>query len=754
MNARFFADGPSFDPLISWLRRGTLAVALMGALSPSLLWAQPANNPPTAPNGTATATSGDLKIITLPYPATDVDGDAVSLDSVTAGAGLVVNVFGDGQVSFTPSASFAGQSTLSYTVSDPFDATASGTITVTVADNDAPVFTAPVGGFTPLTLTASAGPGGTVALPSYTSQGTFVDAVDGSSLTISQEPAAGTLVGRGPQEVTITAADAAGNEVQAPLTVTVAVGAVTSAVVQSTGQPVPGAGTVAGIPAGAVWESFGVPSIIDGSKTAYAATFKAGGTVSSAIFAGDILAPAPVVFAGDLAPDATGATAGRPVFAALRDPLLCEGGKVAFLATLTGSRVAAASNQGIYTNLLGDGSLREVARTGTHPAGTASGVRYKGFSGVAAVGSADASKRAVAFVATLVQGLGGVTSANDVGVWLATDAGTKVVLREGYLVTWVGKNRAVKAIAALAPRSGAAGHGHGLESGIFLSMRVDFTDGTSALMGANATGLVALSGLFGEAAPGGGSFASFGLPVSAANTGVSIFSFAFSAEVKNGASVLKGIFAHNPEDSYHLARYAVSGGSAGSNGEKFASFGNPVLNEDGALAFAATLSGTGVDSTNNQSLWTAVADAQPQLLARKGDAATGAQPAAVIPSGVGPTPEWVKFTSLALPPTGPGPYFVAKLLNRTGTTLPAKPGPGGVTADNDTGLWARDSDGTLHLVLREGEVIGTSTVKTFTVLGAVSGSASQRRSFNNKGYVLVRVDDATGAQHLVLIGVP
>ena len=70
------------------------------------------------------------------------------------------------------------------------------------------------------------------------------------------------------------------------------------------------------------------------------------------------------------------------------------------------------------------------------------------------------------------------------------------------------------------------------------------------------------------------------------------------------------------------------------------------------------------------------------------------------------------------------------------------------------GLWATDSSGELRLLLREGDAIGTSTVKTFTVLSSVVGSPAQTRSFNRIGSVIVRATDMTGAQHLLHIAVP
>ena len=97
-----------------------------------------ANTPPTAPNGTATGLSGTQKTVAIAFPATDADGDAVSITSATGSANLVVNTFTATTVTFTPASNFAGDATFTYTVSDGLGGTATGTITVTVSLNPPP----------------------------------------------------------------------------------------------------------------------------------------------------------------------------------------------------------------------------------------------------------------------------------------------------------------------------------------------------------------------------------------------------------------------------------------------------------------------------------------------------------------------------------------------------------------------------------------------------------------------------------------
>src|SRR5207302_2021049 len=49
------------------------------------------NTPPTAQDGTASATTGDQTTITLPFSSPDADGDAVTLTGTTPDAHLTVN---------------------------------------------------------------------------------------------------------------------------------------------------------------------------------------------------------------------------------------------------------------------------------------------------------------------------------------------------------------------------------------------------------------------------------------------------------------------------------------------------------------------------------------------------------------------------------------------------------------------------------------------------------------------------------------
>ena len=72
--------------------------------------------------------------------ASDADGDALRLMSVSGASQGTVVLNGDGSVSYTPAADVSGSDSFTYTVSDSYGATASATVAVTVTSvNDAPV---------------------------------------------------------------------------------------------------------------------------------------------------------------------------------------------------------------------------------------------------------------------------------------------------------------------------------------------------------------------------------------------------------------------------------------------------------------------------------------------------------------------------------------------------------------------------------------------------------------------------------------
>lgn len=91
----------------------------------------PVNDAPVAFADTASTTKNASKIIAVLANDYDVDGDTLSISTVTAGANGTVAISGT-SVNFTPKSNFVGTATFSYKISDGKGGTASATVTVTV----------------------------------------------------------------------------------------------------------------------------------------------------------------------------------------------------------------------------------------------------------------------------------------------------------------------------------------------------------------------------------------------------------------------------------------------------------------------------------------------------------------------------------------------------------------------------------------------------------------------------------------------
>ena len=512
------------------------------------------------------------------------------------------------------------------------------------------------------------------------------------------------------------------------------------AVLASKGAPVPGAGVSgSGIPAGAVWARFGVPSINDSGQAVVLGTFKVGFVSTTAIFGWELADMAGtmrvIVKKGDSAPGL-----GTAVMSAFNDPLLNEAGQIVWMVSLANTPGAPAgidttNNAAIFLDPDGarPGAAFVVAQKGTEAADAAV---WKAFGSLAFGGNA------VMFTATL----SGATKGDDSGLWVYNQPTSTLgrALREGDPA----RGSTIKTITALVARPGSPGQGRGVASdGVddFTVFRTTLADTRQALGFVPQDNLGGFSRIAGGDAAGygaGAKWQSFGIPTQAPWSAA----VAFLGTVKSGtgtATVANNVAIFAEDDVDYITARIVSKGdtAAGVSGGIFSAFKDPVSASNRSVAFIASLkTAAGVTTANNDGIWFSDDTNGMRLVARE-----GAQPPEA-PLGA----QWKAFTSLALP-EGRGPLFVATMHSKTG---PASPGPGGITTANDVGLWATDSSGELRLLLREGDAIGASTVKTFMVLSSVVGSPAQTRSFNNSGSVIVRVTDLLGAQHLLHIAVP
>ena len=344
-------------------------------------------------------------------------------------------------------------------------------------------------------------------------------------------------------------------------------------------------------------------------------------------------------------------------------------------------------------------------------------------------------------------GPGNVTTLNDTGLWVYDRAAPALTLalREGGALL----GSTVKTFNALVARPGSGGQGRGAESDgdeDYTVFRAMLADGRSTVGYVDMLGAVTPLYTSGDGAVGydsGALWLGFGLPTQNAAASA----MAFLGTVKSGtgtATSANNVAIFAEEDATYAPARLVSKGdaAAGVSGGIFSALKDPVSAGNRSVAFLGTMkaNGTTITSADDAGIWHRSDSSALALVARE-----NAQPPEA-PAGA----KWKAFTSLALP-EGRGPLFVASMHSKIGTT---SPGPGGITTANDIGLWATDSNGALRLLLQEGDVIGTSTVKSFTVLSTVAGSPAQTRGFNAGGSVVLKVTDMTGAQHLVQIAVP
>jgi hypothetical protein len=235
-------------------------------------------------------------------------------------------------------------------------------------------------------------------------------------------------------------------------------------------------------------------------------------------------------------------------------------------------------------------------------------------------------------------------------------------------------------------------------------------------------------------APEGGRFATLGTPSIGGNHS------AFKATLLTG---IGDITAANAQSLWRTAGGEPSlvvrqGAPApGTSGAIFRSFADPIMNENGRIAFAGLLHAGVGDATaaNASGVWSDASGAI-QLIARKGAAAPG------LAEGV----KFTAFKQIMLPDAG----GVAVLASVAGP---------GISAANNLGLWSADEAGTLTLLARKGDLInagGSDRRLTGLTVFATTPFASgqQRNSQGAQVFTFLAVfSDATQAIVSVAPGV-
>ncbi|MEM1108258.1 MAG: choice-of-anchor tandem repeat NxxGxxAF-containing protein [Planctomycetota bacterium] len=177
-----------------------------------------------------------------------------------------------------------------------------------------------------------------------------------------------------------------------------------------------------------------------------------------------------------------------------------------------------------------------------------------------------------------------------------------------------------------------------------------------------------------------------------------------------------------------------------------------TFNDAGQTAFASRLSGNGVDTSNDVAIFSEAAGSigSPGLVVREGDQAAGTAPGVVFAAFNLPDNFNLDSPAAAINAAGQ----VAFLASLTGN---------GVDATNDSGIWVADSDGSITLVVREGDLFDVDddptvqdlrTISDLTTILTTSNGDGLPSSFNDFGQITFTLEFTDGSSGVFVANVP
>ncbi|HEY3789515.1 MAG TPA: Ig-like domain-containing protein [Urbifossiella sp.] len=453
---------------------------------------------------------------------------------------------------------------------------------------------------------------------------------------------------------------------------------------------------IPGLP-GSTWLSFGLPSIFDqGEEAGWLAKYHKSGRALTGLFTGAPDAPVLQVHTGQQATDDEAGPAKGVTFSTFQQPVFA-GEDLAFVASLAGHDVIAANSKGLWVKNSTAG-LRALARSHDPAAGTV-GDRFSSFTNVAMP-----TPGIVFFTAKLANAGKDVTTKSNSGLWVwNVESGLSAALREGETLDFGGGVETLKSFQALGLVNGSPAHARYDATTGSVDARLVFTDGSQAIAAVRNDSTVEIVRMTGDTDASGRVALSFGMP-SSPGGGLGPTAL-LTYRTTNQRSSATAVYDFD-SNSVIAQRKASAPGTAGT----FQTFLDPVaglgLTNGKIIAFQASLSG--VSGASNAGLWaTPENSTAPVLIAQKGAVPPGASDAV-----------YSAFESLTVT-AGRGVVFVAKLRN----------GASRVGRSADRGCWATASDGTLRLILREGDFVAGKTLHRFDLLEDAPRSDGQRRAW-------------------------
>ena len=316
-----------------------------------------------------------------------------------------------------------------------------------------------------------------------------------------------------------------------------------------------------------------------------------------------------VVLSGDPAP---GIPPGA-FFDGFGRPALNAAGEVAFSGSLTGFGVVVGNNSGAWTPDA-SGSPELLAREGSQAAGLPAGVTYSLVGGPALTDSQGTS------MSGFLKG-SGVTLNDNAAVWATGPSGSfDLLAREGDRAPGAPFGAEFQSFTSISRSEGAVAFRGSLRGG---GVDTRHNDGIWVTGGTGALLLVARE--YGPAAVAGPGVTYNYLGGQALNDKGEV---AFQARLTgSGVTYVNDGVIIGPDASGAQAILAREGEPAAGtpNGVTYLGLRDPKFNDARQVAFTSRLAGTGIDASNDEGLWGPGAMGDLSLVAQRGDPAPGAE---------------------------------------------------------------------------------------------------------------------------------
>jgi hypothetical protein len=370
-------------------------------------------------------------------------------------------------------------------------------------------------------------------------------------------------------------------------------------------------------------------------------------------------------------------------------PVLNTPGDIAFGSFLTGPAVNSSNNFGIWSG--SSSPLNLVAQSGDHAPGTEDGVKlaYMQWVRFNALGQ-------VGFLGNLAGT--NVNSLNRQGIWKDSAGDLELMVRTGEQAFGMPDGANYYTLRPLDMNS----NGKIVFSANVIGGGVSTTNDSGIWsVDSNSRELIAAEGSQAPGAPSGLNFGSF------------------SAYAVNGAGntlIVASLIGEVIDQNINYGMWSESTGAldiivrTGSqapgtpSGATFSFLRQPVLNANGLVTFQASLTGTGVDSTNSSGIWSDGSGVL-ELVARTGSRPPG-------------TPDGVSFNSMFFPTMN-----AAGQISFQGRMSGAQTG---------YGIWTTDVNGILRLVVRAGDILEVAPSEFRTVSSVTLGAQQQEAGSGNE----------------------